>query len=115
MLQESELQQLQTLEGNTSLTTTQLATKYNQAYLTLWKANNVFTDLKNNWQRVVDDAVSMGKTVTAVGPSISTPITLATIIAVAVTFFIVLVTGWLVNQTITNPLRKSGYPYSAYW
>ncbi|HEV7235556.1 MAG TPA: HAMP domain-containing methyl-accepting chemotaxis protein, partial [Ktedonobacteraceae bacterium] len=105
-LQESELQQLQSLEGNTSLTTAQLAAKYNQAYLTLWKANNVFTDLKNNWQRVVDDAVAMGKTVTAVGASISTPITVATIIAVAVTFLIVLVTGWLVNQTITNPLRS---------
>nr|HET6902981.1 HAMP domain-containing protein [Ktedonobacteraceae bacterium] len=105
-LQESELQQLQSLEGNTSLTTDQLAARYNQAYLTLWKANNVFTDLRNNWQRVVDDAVAMGKTVTAVGASISTPITLATIIAVAVTFLIVLVTGWLVNLTITNPLRS---------
>ena len=105
-LQESELQQLQSLESNTSLTTTQLAAKYNQAYLTLWKANNVFTDLRNSWQRVVDDAVAMGKTVTAVGASISTPITLATIIAVAVTFLIVLVTGWLVNLTITNPLRS---------
>jgi len=105
-LQESELQQLQSLEGNTALTTVQLADKYNQAYLTLWKANNVFTDLRNNWQRVVDDAVSMGKTVTAVGPSVSTPITLATIVAVTVTFLIVLVTGWLVNLTITNPLRS---------
>ena len=105
VLQENELQQLQSLQSNTSLTKAQLADKYNQAYLTLWNANNVFTELRNNWQRVVDDADLMGKTVTAVGPSITTPITLATIIAVAATFLIVLVTGWLVNQTISNPLR----------
>ncbi len=41
---------------------------YSTAYQTLFNANTAFTDLKNNWQRVVDIAIEMGKTVTAVGP-----------------------------------------------
>ena len=83
-----------------------LSTKYRQAYNILWHANFIFTNLHNDWQRVADDAVAMGKTVTSVGPSVTQPVVIATIIAVLLTSLIVLITGWLVNLTITFPLRR---------
>jgi len=83
-----------------------LLMKYNQAYTLLWQANFQFTDLSNSWQHVVDATSAMGKTVTAVGPSVTQPVLIATAIAVIATFLIVFVTGWLVNFTITSPLRR---------
>jgi len=84
----------------------QLALKYNQAYSLLWQANFQFTDLSNTWQRVVDDTSAIGKIVTSVGPSVTQPVLIATAIAVIATFLIVFLTGWLVNLTITTPLRR---------
>jgi methyl-accepting chemotaxis protein len=96
-----------TVKGHpTTLPTGVLAAQYKLAYSILWHTNNKFTDLNNNWQKVVDDSVAMGKTVTAVGPSQVTPVMVATVLAVALTFLIVFVTGWLVNLTITTPLRR---------
>jgi len=96
-----------TLQRNpVALTDAQLAANYRQAYPILWNANLRFTDLQNGWQRVVTDAVSMGKTVTAVGPSETQPVLIAALIAVLSTLLIVVGTGWLVNLTITQPLRR---------
>ncbi len=83
-----------------------LSAKYNQAYTILWHANFLFTDLDNNWGRVADDAAAIGKTVTAIGPSVTQPVLLSTIVALGSTILIVLATGWLVNLTITSPLRS---------
>jgi methyl-accepting chemotaxis protein len=83
-----------------------LLAEFQQAYNTLWHANFVFTILNSNWQQVVDDSVAMGKTVTSVGPSQTTPVMVATILAVLLTFLIVFATGWLVNLTISQPLRR---------
>ena len=110
-LQKQEVSLLDSLDptapGNpTILPSKLLSLKYEQAYSILWHANFEFTDLNNSWQRVVDDSVAMGKTVTAVGPSITQTVALATMIAVLLTFMIVFVTGWLVNLTITSPLRR---------
>ncbi len=83
-----------------------LAAQYRKAYDVLWHANFVFTNLGNNWQQVVDDSVAMGKTVTSVGSSQITPVVIATVVAVILTILIVFSTGWLVNLTISTPLRR---------
>ena len=105
-LQDNELSQLQILEANPPQTTTELTAKYQQAYLTLWQADNVFTDLKNNWQEVANEAVATGKAVTTIGPSITSPIIFATVAAILATITILFVTGWILNLTISNPLRN---------
>jgi methyl-accepting chemotaxis protein len=79
---------------------------YSTAYDTLFNANTAFTDLKNDWQRVVDIAIQMGKTVTAVGPSQTQPIIISTIISLFCVVLVVLATGYIVNLTITQPLRQ---------
>src|SRR6266852_394795 len=96
-----------TIRGNpTTLPMDLLSSKYNQAYSLLWHANFDFTDLNNNWQRIVGDSVAMGKTVTSVGPTVTQPILIATILAIISSILIVFTTGWLVNLTITQPLRR---------
>ncbi len=105
-LQDSELNQLQNLENNPPLTNAALNDRYQQAYLTLWKANNVFTDLKNSWQEITNETAAMGKAVTTIGPSITSPIVVATVIAVLITFILLFLIGWFLNLTISNPLRS---------
>ncbi len=79
---------------------------YSTAYQTLFNANTAFTDLKNDWQGVVDTAIEMGKTVTAVGPSQTQPIIISTVISLFCVVLVVLATGYIVNLTITQPLRQ---------
>ena len=110
-LQQQEVNLLDSLDptipGNpTTLPMDLLSSKYNQAYSLLWHANFDFTDLNNNWQRIVGDSVAMGKTVTSVGPTVTQPILIATILAIISSILIVFTTGWLVNLTITQPLRR---------
>jgi methyl-accepting chemotaxis protein len=110
-LQEQEVALLDALDPSilghpTVLPVDRLKSEYNKAYSLLWQANFQFTDLNNNWQRVVDDTSAMGKTVTSVGPSVTQPVLIATAIAVIATFLIVFVTGWLVSLTIASPLRR---------
>jgi methyl-accepting chemotaxis protein len=93
------------LQGRT-LSPAQLNQAYEQIYPAYYQANNKFTDLQNSWQRVADDAVSMGKTVTAVGPSETQPVLIATVISILGTIIIIIGTGWIVNLTITSPLRR---------
>jgi len=110
-LQQQEVNLLDSLDptipGNpTTLPMDVLSSKYNQAYSLLWHANFDFTDLNNNWQRIVNDAVAMGETVTSVGPTVTQPILIATVLAIISSILIVFSTGWLVNLTITQPLRR---------
>ncbi len=105
-LQNDELNQLQNLENNPPTTAVVLNSKYNQAYATLWNANNVFTSLRNNWQEVSDEAVAMGKAVTAVGPSVTSPVIIATVMAILATIMVLFLIGWSLNLTISNPLRR---------
>ena len=105
-LQDSELSQLQNLENTPPITNAALNDRYQQAYLTLWKANNVFTDLKNGWQEVTNETVAMGKAVTTIGPAVTSPIIVATVIAVLTTFILLFSIGWGLNLTISNPLRS---------
>lgn len=84
----------------------QINADYNRVYPTMWQANYDFTNLKNSWQDVVDTASNMGKSVTAVGASQTQPVIIATAAAFVMTILVVIATGWLVNITITQPLRR---------
>ncbi len=79
---------------------------YERDYEKLYRVRLDFTSLNNNWGDVVSAAVNMGKAVTAVGPSQTQPILLATTIAFIFTLIVLITTGWLVNITITQPLQR---------
>ncbi len=108
-LQNAELIQLQKLVNNPPADPAALRIQYDQAYYTLWKTNNQFTLLRNSWQQVVDSAVSTGKTVSTVGPSQTQPVIIATVIAIASSVLIVVTIGWIINLTITTPLRRLAF------
>lgn len=102
-----DLKALQTqLQSNVPFTRAGVSQSYNQDYEQLSKARSKFTDLKNSWQGVVDSAVSMGKAVTSVGASQTQPILISTVAAFILTLLVVITTGWIVNITITQPLRR---------
>lgn len=87
-------------------TAAEIASDYATAYDTLYQMNRQFTTLRNHWQNVVDDAATMGKTVTAVGQSVTQPLILATALALLLSLLVVVITGGIVNFTITSPLRR---------
>lgn len=109
-LQTQELDQLKVLQQELAnghkFTPGEIKTAYSNTYLSLWNASNQFTGLKNSWQRVVDAAVSTGKTVSSVGPSQTQPVLIATVIAIISSILVVFTTGWVINLTITHPLRR---------
>jgi len=107
-LQDSELTQLAALDSDlqkhTAVTPLEVSQKYEQAYLTLYQADRSFTSLRNSWQNVVGAAVVMGKTVTAVGPSETSPVLISTVLAFVFITIVIIFTGIVVNLTITRPL-----------
>ncbi len=108
--QKTELQALSNLPNQllspNQPSTDQIRTDYRNDYRTLFDANQAFTNLKNHWQQVVNASVDMGKAVTVVGPAQVQPIFLATSLALVLTILVVTLTGWVVNVTITQPLRR---------
>jgi len=104
--QKREIQLLEQLDSQPTYTSTELNNAYKNAYQILYQANLQFTDLRNSWQQVVNTAVEMGKTVTRVGPSETQPVLISTTIAFIATLFVILTAGYLVNLTITRPLRQ---------
>ncbi len=69
-------------------------------------ANTQFGALQAEWNKIADIAQAVSMKVAQVGPSQISPIILATIIAVLSTAVIVITVGYIVNQTITRPLRQ---------
>lgn len=112
-LQEQELSQLAALDNalqkHTVITPAEVSQKYEQAYLTLYQADRSFTSLRNSWQNVVGAAVVMGKTVTAVGPSETSPVLISTILAFVFITIVIIFTGIVVNYTITRPLSHLAF------
>lgn len=106
VLQQRELTQLSNLERSPPQTSRDLLTAYRSAYQTFHDANDTFFALRKNWQRIVDDAAIMGKAVTTVGPSLTNPIAIGSVAAIVITMLVILFTGFIVNLTITNPLRS---------
>ncbi|HEX6482278.1 MAG TPA: HAMP domain-containing methyl-accepting chemotaxis protein [Ktedonobacteraceae bacterium] len=105
-LQKSEIQLLEQFDAQPTYTPAELNKAYQRAYPILYQANLKFTDLRNSWQRVVNTSIQMGKTVTTVGPSETQPVLISTAIAFIATLFVILTAGFLVNLTITRPLRQ---------
>ncbi len=115
-LQDKVLNQLQNIETNyiqrssnvqqPPLTLARINALYEQVYPNLYQANFNFATLRDNWQRVVDDAVVTGKTVTAVGPSLSQPVLISTAMALFFVLLIILFAALIVNSTITRPLYR---------
>jgi methyl-accepting chemotaxis protein len=103
--QKQEILLLEKLDTQPTYTPAELNQAYQKAYPTLYLANQQFTNLRNSWQQVVHTAVDMGKTVTTVGPSETQPVLISTAIAFITTLFVILSAGYLVNLTITHPLR----------
>lgn len=109
-LQDQLLSSLDILQNDVitgiSLTPLQVNQQYESDYTILHNAIDKFTSLRNNWQLVVNDAVTMGKAVTAVGSSQTQPIIVATAAAFILTVLIVIMAGYIVNLTITRPLSQ---------
>jgi methyl-accepting chemotaxis protein len=82
------------------------ALDYQTAYLALYNANETFLNLRNKWQDVVNVAEVMGTTVTQIGPAQTQPIITSTALAFFFTILVIITTGYLVNVTITQPLRQ---------
>lgn len=79
---------------------------YNEAYSALFDAKYKFLPLKNGWAKVADSAITIGTTVTQVGPSVTQPILAFTAAAFLFTILVIIGTGYIVNVTITQPLRQ---------
>ncbi len=109
-LQSDELKQIQglllDLQSGHKFTASEISKAYQDTYFTLWNANQQFIGLRNSWQSVVDTAVVTGKTVSSVGPSQTQPVLIATVIAIITSILVVFTTGWVINLTITQPLRR---------
>jgi methyl-accepting chemotaxis protein len=104
VLQDQALSLLNPSTNPLLVTNPQLA--YGNAYLTLYKADQIFLNLELDWQNVVDSAQVIGEVVTNVGPSQTQPIVQTTLIALLLTLLVVITAGFVVNQTITLPLRQ---------
>jgi methyl-accepting chemotaxis protein len=109
-LQTDELLQLQNylqlLQHGHQFTPNEINQAYVNTYATWWNADQHFTGLRNSWQQVVDTAITTGKTVSSVGPSQTQPVLIATVLAIVVSLLLVFTTGWIINLTITQPLRR---------
>ncbi len=69
-------------------------------------ANKLFFPLTTAWNTVTSSTQQISSLVAQVGPSQINPIVLATIIAFLSTIMVVIIIGYIVNITITNPLGE---------
>jgi methyl-accepting chemotaxis protein len=80
---------------------------YTVTYQALFETNKAYLDLSNSWQALVKDATIVGTTVTNIsGPSFTTPLIGYTLVALLLTVLIIVGTGYIVDLTITKPLRQ---------
>src|SRR5258706_1932452 len=103
--QKREIQLLEGFDTQQAYSPAQLNDAYQKAAPILYLADLQFTNLRNSWQQVVNTAVDMGKAVTTVGPSETQPVLISTAVAFITTLFVILGAGYVVNLTITRPLR----------
>jgi methyl-accepting chemotaxis protein len=98
--------QITNLQKNPPITQTAINAQYEQIYVNLFRAQQVFIPLVNSWQDIVNDASTTATTVTTVGSSQTQPILFATAIAVASILVIIFLTALVVNLTITQRLGR---------
>src|SRR6266480_2319161 len=97
---------LQELQSGHKFTPNEINQAYENTYSTWWNADQRFTGLRNSWQLVVDTALTTGKSVSSVGSSQTQSVLIATVLAIVVSLLLVFTTGWIINLTITRPLRR---------
>lgn len=79
---------------------------YAAAYKDLYQANTDFLVLSTNWQIVFNMSTSTGDAVTHVGISLILPLFIGTFAALLFVVLIGLGNRYLINVTISNPLRQ---------
>jgi methyl-accepting chemotaxis protein len=65
-----------------------------------------YTDLKTTWDQITTIDTNVNTTIAQTGPSQNNPILMATIISFLGTILFVTIIGYVVNLTITRPLRQ---------
>jgi methyl-accepting chemotaxis protein len=76
------------------------------AHNDLVKADNLYKPLEASWRHIVDLAQTISDQVATVSGSQTDPVIIATVIAVLSTVMVVVTIGYIVNLTITRPLRQ---------
>lgn len=108
--QDQELTQLERLQNDQQRgihsSTPVLRQRYQQDYGLLHTAQQAFTDLRKNWQQVVQAAEDTGTALTTVGSARMQPIFTVTVAALLLIILVIVVTGLIVNRTITRPLSQ---------
>jgi methyl-accepting chemotaxis protein len=79
--------------------------QYETAYATLYQADLQFQNLKESWLTVVNVATTVGQAVTNLTNSEVLPLQIATVIAALLIIGVIVLTGFIVNSTISRPLR----------
>jgi methyl-accepting chemotaxis protein len=80
---------------------------YAVTYQALFDTNKAYLNLNNSWEKLVEDATTVGTTVTNISSSsFTTPLIVYTLIALLLTVLIIVGTGYLVDVTITKPLLQ---------
>jgi methyl-accepting chemotaxis protein len=68
--------------------------------------NQKYTDLKTTWDQITTIDTNVSTAIAQTGPSQNNPILMATIISFLGTILFVTIIGYVVNLTITRPLRQ---------
>ena len=72
----------------------------------LLHADALFNPLLASWQQVVDIAQTVSDQIATIGTAQTDPIMIATLVAILGTMIVVVTIGYIVNLTITRPLRQ---------
>jgi len=72
----------------------------------LLHANTLFKPLLASWQQVVDIAQTVSDQIVTIGTAQTDPIVIATFAAILSTLIVVVTIGYIINLTITRPLRQ---------
>ncbi len=95
-------QELDLLKNNTTYS----SEFYSKSHTLLSEANSKFLDLENSWQHILNIAEKMGTIATTIDQSQAQPIIVFTLLALVCTIVVVVTIGYIVNITITRPLRQ---------
>jgi methyl-accepting chemotaxis protein len=79
---------------------------HSQAHSLLQQANTKYSALQKSWQQLIGITQAINSDITTVGSSQVGTITLGTAIAILATAMVVITIGYVINLTITRPLRQ---------
>lgn len=79
---------------------------YTVAHQDLMNADALFQPLLASWQQIVDITQTVSDQISTIGTAQTDPIMIATLIAILSTAIVVFAIGFIINLTITRPLRQ---------